>query len=180
MKITQEKIVAMLDLLVERKSANTKLVKNYIKNNGNNIDDNLRLLFKQILPYTDVSLHFSLKHNNLDSVSKIFSEYIIDNFDVVDNEYSTIHHCFLTRQEVVDNGFPDNVVKWFENIESGGTPVICRHSRGLDGIVSAREDMMEQMSKGFKPLCIFIGNIVDGVEEEYNMAKDLGIPTLEL
>jgi len=177
MTVSDEKLANLMESLVERKSQNAVDVKDYIQKH--NIPEELKKLFKKILPYTDVSLHFSLKHTPLSRVNEIFLVYLLNNPTNIDNSATTLHHCFLTRKEVEEKGFPTNVVEWLESITEDITTVIS-YSKGMDNVEESRTEMMGQMKKGFKPLCIFIGDILDGVETEYEMAKDLGIPTLEL
>lgn len=158
----------------EHNEKNNNSVRELLKTNS---DEGVIKLAKQMLPHSDISIHFSLKGADIEKVGEILLDYLHSIMHKVDGTTS-INHCFLSRAEVEEKGFDTTVVEFFEGFEEGMN--VKSHTRGMVYVDAARADMFTELKNSFNPLCIFIGDIVEGVEIEYNTAKALGLQIVEL
>ena len=146
----------------------------------------------------DVSIHFQTKTNEVSEIEKKFrawceSEKYNGIFDMRESRYikgtaqmeyteprTTLHHCFLREQELPKLNLPKEKVDLIENtFEFLGS--LCEDivqwkgtSTYEDAICWDRRYMLENIKK-CNGVAIFIGEIIDGVKEEYDIAVELGI-----
>lgn len=152
--------------------------------------------------YHDACLCFTLKNNTIENIDKIFDEWLnevntkedfIDfgsDYDYSKEPITVLHHCFLPEYEAEQRGFGTDL---YDFLGSVCEEMVCWH-----GVTAVHNPMLEQnylpvldrraMFRNLKRvngLAIFIGDIIGGVEEEYKMAKEIGVdmvhlPTLKL
>lgn len=129
--------------------------------------------------YQDVSIHFTLKGQSLDDVKTKLTEWFKSEsgkkrVDLSDKD-TVLHHCFLSRKEVLELGFSTDVVDYLESL--CGNMVNWKYVS--DSLHKSRELMLENL-KRLDGLAIFVGDIVDGVFEEYDIVFSKGVNVMIL
>ena len=131
---------------------------------------------------TDVSIHFTLKGQTIEQIDKKFSNWLdSDNyqgqFDFSENDEeeprNVLHHCFLPKEKVFARKVGTEVWDFLDTISEH---IICWNGVWNDGdsIYWDRRLMLENLKK-LDGVAIFLGEIKEGVEEEYKIAQELGI-----
>lgn len=123
-----------------------------------------------------VSIHFTLKGQSKENLQKLLHKLTTTwegSFDFVNNP---VLHCFLSEQEVKDRGFSmslyeDFLYPYFKHLHCLNIPDV--------GIHQCREKMFKEVlyHSGY---AIFIGDLIDGVKEEFELAKSMGVKILHL
>lgn len=129
----------------------------------------------------DVSIHFSLKGQTIEEIEEkldlwLQSENYQGQFDFSerdDEPRSVLHHCFLPKKIVEQKGFSTEVWDFLEMFSEDNVCWNGVSGEGM-GLVWDRQYMLENIKK-INGVSIFIGNIIEGVEEEYKLANELGI-----
>jgi len=139
----------------------------------------------------DVSIHFTLKGQTIEQIEKkldywLDSEEYKEQFDfsqrdgfVCENVWkhteprSVLHHCFLPRKIVEQKNLPSDVWYFLEMISED---IVCWNGvwNNGDALCCDRLIMLENIKK-LNGLSLFIGDIIDGVKDEYDIATRLGI-----
>jgi hypothetical protein len=139
----------------------------------------------------DISLHFTIKNQTVESVDKKFNEWLESDkyqgqFDFSERSYkmdgvqmeydeprSVLHHCFLPKKTLIEKNIPLTVWDFLETVSEH---IVCWYGTTLDGdaLVWDRRLMLENIKKT-NGVAIFIGNMIEGVKEEYDIAVELGI-----
>lgn len=146
----------------------------------------------------DISIHFQTKTNTISEIEKKFitwcdSENYNGIFDECEKDViegtieciyveprTTLHHCFLREQDLEKLNLPDDKIKMinktFDFICSLCDDIVQWNgvSRYEDGLCWDRQYMLENIKK-CNGVSLFIGEIIDGVKEEYDIAKKLGV-----
>ena len=130
----------------------------------------------------DLSIHFTLKGQTVEQVDEKFSKWLdSDNyqgqFDFSENDEeeprNVLHHCFLPKEKVFARKIGTEVWDFLDTISEH---IICWNGVWNDGdsIYWDRRLMLENLKK-LDGVAIFLGEIKEGVEEEYKIAQELGI-----
>ena len=130
----------------------------------------------------DISIHFTLKSQTVEQVDEKFSKWLdSDNyqgqFDFSENDEeeprNVLHHCFLPKEKVIARKIGTEVWDFLDTISEH---IICWNGVWNDGdsLYWDRRLMLENIQK-INGISIFIGDIIEGVKEEYDIAQELGI-----
>lgn len=150
-------------------------------------NSSIKLQFNYIEPTLkkDVSIHFTTKGQTVEEINKKYDDYFTVTkpplFDFSESTYqrTVLHHCFLPEKTVKEKGFPNEI---YDNIlHSISEHKICWFGisgEGL-GLVWDRRYMLENLKKT-NGLAVFIGEIKEGVLEEFNLVKELEIDYLHI
>jgi len=121
----------------------------------------------------DFTLHFTVKGQNISDIERVF-----ENADLpFHNDLTSIqlHHCFLTKEEVIQKGFSTSVVDMLERCSDN---IIC-WNKSSETLFNARANMITTVNRAHGT-AIFIGDIIEGVLEEYNLAEQSGINIIKI
>lgn len=128
----------------------------------------------------DVSIHFTLKNQTIEEVERKFDDWLksdkyIGQFDFsendIDNEPRNIlHHCFLSKEKVIVRNIGMEVWDFLDAISEH---IVCWSGVGGEhmGITWDRIYMLQNIKK-VDGIAVFIGDIIDGVAEEYAICQD--------
>ena len=130
----------------------------------------------------DLSIHFTLKGQTVEQVDEKFSKWLdSDNyqgqFDFSENDEeeprNVLHHCFLPKEKVIVRKIGTEVWDFLDTISEH---IICWNGVWNDGdsLYWDRRLMLENIQK-INGISIFIGDIIEDVKEEYDIAQELGI-----
>jgi len=130
----------------------------------------------------DVSIHFTIKEQSVSLINDKFLKFIDDNQATLSFDFSErttprtmLHHCFLPEKMVIEKGFSNEVYE--EILDRITEHKICWYGTSDYGLAWDRQYMLENLAK-LNGLAIFIGEIKEGVLEELELAKELGIDIL--
>jgi len=122
----------------------------------------------------DFSLHFTLKGQTLREIfDKMFSGTELDIIN--ESDTTVLHHCFLPRNEVIEKGFTTDVVDFLD----GQADQIVNWKNANESLDLSRLLMLQNL-KRLNGIAFFIGVIKDGVLEEYNLAKSIGVRIIHI
>lgn len=131
---------------------------------------------------TDVSIHFTTKGQSVQELNKKFDEYITSNqnslpfdFSESTNPRSVLHHCFLPEKVVKEKGFSNEIYE--DILHPTSEHKVCWYGTSDYGLVWDRRLMLENLKK-LNGIAIFIGEIKDGVKDEYDLVLELEIEHL--
>lgn len=129
----------------------------------------------------DLTVHFTLKGQQVSEIDRKLTDWLksenyqgqFDFSERLDDEpRNVLHHCFLPKRIIEEKGFSTEVWDFLEMVSDD---IICWYGvSGNLGLVWDRRYMLENLKK-INGTAIFIGNIIDGVKEEYDIAQELGI-----
>jgi hypothetical protein len=146
----------------------------------------------------DISIHFQTKTNSVSEIDKKLQKWIDSKnyngiFDERELEYiegtvnmryteprTTLHHCFLREEDLKSLNLPEEKVKIiYETFDFLGS--LCEDrvqwkgtSSFGDALCWDRRYMLENIKK-CNGVSLFIGEIIDGVKEEYDTAVEIGV-----
>ncbi len=128
---------------------------------------------------TDVSIHFTTKGQTVEEINKKLDQYFRENqhkllFDFSESTTprSILHHCFLPEKLVIEKGFTTEI--YDDILHSISENKVCWYGTSDYGLVWDRLLMLENLKK-LNGVAIFIGEVKEGVLEEFNIVKDLDI-----
>lgn len=128
---------------------------------------------------TDVSIHFTIKEQDVKELNKKFDDWIEQNKDNLLFDFSekttprsVLHHCFLPEKDLEAKGLSTEVYDDLLHLTTEYK--VCWHGTSPYGLGWDRMFMLENIKK-LNGLSIFIGEIKDGVLEEYEKAQELAI-----
>lgn len=135
--------------------------------------------------YYDVSIHFTIKDQSIESISQKLNRFIDDNAKQLQFDFSyrteprtVLHHCFLPEKIVVEKGFSNEIYEAI--LEPLAEDKICWHGVSGDlGLVWDRQYMLENIKK-LNGLALFIGDIKEGVKDEFDICQELGIHVIKI
>jgi hypothetical protein len=160
----------------------------------------MEVIFKIIIMKEkhDISIHFQTKTNTISEIEKKFRNWCEgENYNGIFDERetetregtfetryieprTTLHHCFLREQELKKLNLPSDKVSVIESTFD----FLCRLCEDIvqwkgvsvyeDALCLDRQYMLENIKK-CNGVALFIGEIIDGVKEEYVKAKELGV-----
>lgn len=129
----------------------------------------------------DFSIHFTIKGQTCEEIEKKIraweqSENYDGQFDddESDGEIRTVmHHCFLQERVIKEKGFSTEIIDMLDMLCDD---VICWNGVSGEelGLVWDRTYMLENIKK-LNGVSIFVGEIKEGVLEEFETAKRLGV-----
>lgn len=131
---------------------------------------------------TDVSIHFTIKGQTVSEINQKFNDYIDKTADKLPFDFSepssprsVLHHCFLPEKVVKEKGFSTDV--YDDILHPTSEHKVCWFGVSDYGLPWDRRLMLENIKK-LNGLSIFIGEIKEGVKDEYDLAQELGIDCL--
>ena len=130
------------------------------------------------VPYLNTSIILYIRNDIIFvSIENKFDKWFENNSDIIDcsergiNEQRTVfHHCFLPREIVTQKGFNTAIVDFLDTISEDQVRWYCANENlGMSRL------LMLQNLKRLNGVALFVGEIKDGVKEEYELATQLGI-----
>lgn len=131
---------------------------------------------------TDVSIHFTLKGQTTTELNQKLDAFCSNEnvhnpkFDFSERAIGAprniLHHCFLPKKIVEEKGFSTEV--YDDILDPFSEDTVCWYGTSECGLEWDRILMLENLKK-LDGIAIFLGEIKDGVAEEYEIAKQLGI-----
>lgn len=128
---------------------------------------------------TDVSIHFTTKGQTVAEINKKFDDYITKNQESLPFDFSestvprsVLHHCFLPEKVVIEKGFPTDI--YDDILHPKCENKVCWYGTSDYGLAWDRQLMLENLAK-LKGIAVFIGEIKEGVAEELEIVKELGV-----
>ena len=131
---------------------------------------------------TDVSIHFTLKGQTTKELSDKLDKYCSgENLKNPKFDFSerlngagrnVLHHCFLPKLVLEKKGFSNEV--YDDILDPFSENKVCWYSTSDYGLVWDRRLMLENLKK-LNGVAIFLGEIKEGVEEDFSIANELGI-----
>lgn len=128
---------------------------------------------------TDVSIHFTTKGQTVAEINKKFDDYITKNQESLPFDFSestvprsVLHHCFLPEKVVIEKGFPTDI--YDDILHPTSENKVCWYGTSDYGLAWDRQLMLENLAK-LKGIAVFIGEIKEGVAEELEIVKELGV-----
>lgn len=136
------------------------------------------------MKYYDVSIHFQTKTNGIELIEKKLNDWFDsdsyrEQFDFSEKTEprSVLHHCFLREEELKHLSIPAVKKEIIENtltfLGMLSENQVRWKGSSLYGLVWDRNLMFENIKKT-NGVSIFIGEIVYGVKDENDIAKELG------
>lgn len=133
------------------------------------------------MKHYDVSLHFTPKGQDVKEIFNKIDKWLENNSDTVDfserkegETRTVLHHCFMKRADVEAKGFDTTIC---DELECFSEDTICWNGVSQSTIGMDRLLMLQNL-KRLNGIAIFVGNIVDGVREELELAKQIDVKTI--
>ena len=135
---------------------------------------------------TDISIHFSLKGQSTKEIDQKLDNWISKNsnnlpFDfseqIEEHPRNVLHHCFIPKSKLQAENKTTEV--YDDVLDLFTDNAICWNGVGDFGLVWDRRYMLENIKK-CNGLSLFIGDIKEGVKEEYEIAKELNIDIIHI
>lgn len=134
--------------------------------------------FKQ---YQDITIHFSIKDQDIFKIIYDLKDCIESDDgpenggDLIKNN-AIIHHCHMRKQDVISKGFSTEL---YDQLDSIKLKKVCWNGSTNDGLNVDRILMLDNLKK-VNGIAIFIGEIKDGVKEEYDycISNDINVTTI--
>jgi len=124
---------------------------------------------------TDFSIHFTLKGQQLKEIEEKFFKWASQNELLHESKTNLkVHSCTMPRKIVEQKGWDLSIVEFMESLTDGND---INWYYASNTIEMSRQFMLENLKK-FYSVAIFIGELKDGVLEEYNIAKSLYLHTI--
>jgi len=126
----------------------------------------------------DFSVHFTIKDQSLDDINKKLDDWLVNNKSIMDlserdiNEPRIVlHHCFLPREIVVEKGFDTKLI---DSLDELSEDQVRWFNCGEGGLGMSRLLMLQNL-KRLSGVALFIGELKEGVKEEYELAVQIGV-----
>ena len=138
---------------------------------------------KKYTPYMDFSVHFAPNGQNVAEFIQKLKDYLKSKDAMVrpnDKEYvveTTLHHCFLTKEAAKAKGISNQICDYLDGIADN---VAYWYGASDSGNVTNDRRLMLRNLKHLNGVAIFVGDIKEGVKEEYDEAVRLGITTVQI
>lgn len=126
----------------------------------------------------DFSLHFTLKDQSFPAIRDEFYSWAKDHDFLISQENDprlVLHHCFLPRAIIQLKKFSEDVVDFLDGITED---VVCWYG-AAENLQDSRTLMLQNL-KRVNGIAIFVGEIKEGVKEEYDLAVNLGVDILHI
>lgn len=122
----------------------------------------------------DFSIHFTIKGQELSEIEKAFDKYQTDTnchfLDLSEDKSIRVHSCFLPRKTVEEKGFDTGVCDFLETLTDGNN---INWFNADDTLGMSRIHMLKTIER-LGGICVFIGEIKEGVAEEFKLATEIG------
>jgi len=125
----------------------------------------------------DITIHFTIKGQQVSQISDALNAWLKENSKIVDfserkeGEPTTVlHHCFLPEAIVKQKGFPMDVVDFLDGI---ATDQVHWYSTS-DDLAESRLRMLQNL-KRLNGIALFVGEIKEGVADEFFMIEQMNI-----
>lgn len=125
----------------------------------------------------DFTLHFTIKGQKVPDISSKLEDWLVENKEIIDlseraegDPNVVLHHCFLPEKIVIEKGFSTDVIDLLNELAEDQ---VCWY--GVDGDLGMSRLLMLQNIKRLNGISIFVGEIKEGVKDEYDLAKEMGI-----
>jgi hypothetical protein len=115
-------------------------------------------------------LHFTLKGTDFEKIKKSITEtlQLLKKELLLGNDDILLHHCFLSREELIERGWSLEVDDWFNSLKYN---VKCwMKDKTIQDCTEQRKKMFDYLSDDKNAISIFIQPIVQGVDEELKLA----------
>ncbi len=126
----------------------------------------------------DASIHFTIKGQTMAEIDKKIDKWLEENKAIIDfsereegESAAILHHCFLPREAVIVKGFGTEVVDSLDEI-SGENQI--RWFGASDDLGMSRLLMLKNL-KRLNGIALFIGEVKEGVKDEYELAAQIGV-----
>lgn len=123
----------------------------------------------------NISLHFTPKGQDLKELIKK-AEDVITILSTCENEL-ILHHAFLTRKQCEDKGFSCEIPNMFDRFKGLGVSII-ENTCTIYAPTEARKEVYANMP--YSPVAFFIGEIKEGLLEEYSMMTKAGVECIHI
>lgn len=120
----------------------------------------------------EISLHFTLKDQELTVIQDTLNNEPA--FNTIKAK-SNLNHCFLSLQEVITRELPIDVIEYLNSVADTTTEWFV----DMDSLPEQREAMLNHI-KDSNGIAIFVGDVVDGVLEEWNICMEKNISVLHI
>jgi len=120
--------------------------------------------------YKNYTIHFTIKDQSLEKIKEKLKKYL-DKLPFQEKALA-FHHCFMPRTLVEEKGFSTDLVDVLDEL---CIPDQIRWYNTTDSIAESRRLMLNNIAQIPRAQALFIGEIKEGVKEEYDLAKQLGI-----
>lgn len=128
----------------------------------------------------DFSIHFTIKGQELQSIEKAFDKYQSDTnchlLDLSEDNSIRLHTCFLPRKTVEEKGFDTALVDFLDTLTDANN---INWYNACDTLGMSRLQMLKTIER-LGGVAVFIGEIKEGVLDEYNLAKEIGVHIIEI
>lgn len=129
--------------------------------------------------YPFVSVHFTIKDQSFESLRILLNKLVTTwepTFVFTNNEIGTVVvHCFLPKEVVKEKGYSMDL--YDQLLDPFFPKQQCIFREG--DIQRSRENLLSRV-KEENGYAIFIGDVKEGVQEEWDLAKELGVKILHL
>jgi hypothetical protein len=133
------------------------------------------------MKHLDFSLHFTTKGQTVDDIRKKFKDWLykdnsqtIPETDCTGEGFLILHHCFMHRKDIEAKGWSTKILDFLEHRFAH---IVCWYGASDQNLNLDRLLMLQNL-KRVNGVAIFIGEIKDGVKDEYELAKQLGVDTV--
>lgn len=132
---------------------------------------------------TDVSIHFTIKNQSIESIndkldnyfSRTKTEDFAFNFSEPTEPRSILHHCFLPEKKVIEKGLSTEI--YDSILHSISEDKVCWFGTSDYGLEWDRRLMLENLKK-INGIAVFVGEIIEGVKDEFDLANGLELDIL--
>ena len=140
-----------------------------------------------LIAFKDYSVHFTFKGQTLDEIKEAFKVLLMTE-SLEQESDDVLHHCFLPRIVVEQRGWTTEVLDYLRQINpfkrvcwyrATEGDVEFREAEKAEAILRDRTTMLENLAK-LNGTAFFIGAQIDGVKEEYEIAKALGLRIIQI
>lgn len=135
-----------------------------------------------------VSIHFTPKAHRVEDVANAlngFKQIVTSNIkDITTKDVEIVlHHCFMPIEIVREKGWSEDIHQLLNSLD-GVVSIVSHFDGNMENLEDARTEMMEAIYDAEYGGHIFVGDIVEGVAIEYELAiidgKDNEIIHIEL
>lgn len=132
--------------------------------------------------YTDVSIHFTVKGQTVSEINQKLDDWFNHiegdlpfDFSETTEPVSALHHCFLPEKTVKEKGLSNEIYE--DILHPFSERKVCWFGVSDYGSAHDRLYMLQNLQK-LNGIALFIGEIKEGVKEEYDLCIELGIQTI--
>lgn len=136
----------------------------------------------------DWSVHFTPKGQSVPQILGTLNDWLnspeakellgIGSECETDEDYPVVlHHCFMRKSDVELRGFSTEICDGLQEVSCGNQ--VCWNGVSEQNIETDRHLMLQNLQR-VGGVAIFIGDIIDGVEEEYELCGKIGVSIVTL